>query len=604
MNSPGGRVGSVAAAGAGQRPVAGMAHTPDGGTIANDHSHHGSIVLDDDAASDGTAAASTRRLLFGGPSGGIGDTAAAGGASPTAGARAGALSGAAASRLRKWTSFASTVLCMLCGGTLYLFGTYSSELRATLGYTQTQMNMIASAGGFGLYLSGPIVGAAVDKHGARRIVLAASVLLWAGYTGMAWTLSGAVPWTNFGVTAFFYMLVGLGSSGCYNSALKTNIQNFEPKDHGFAVGVSVSAFGLSALVFSSISRAFVLPTSSEATGHDFAARSAAAPVGSAGAPKLDAVRFLMFMGLATGLINLVAGLVGLQDLSKQSSAARRNSNARPSAHAERDSDREEDDDIAHGHSHGHNRSSPAVTAVRPSQPILLRSVILRDSDAWHLFLPFMTLAGLGLMYINNVGSIVLALVPGESGSVPVSSAQALMVSLISLFNCLGRIVTGIVSDKAQLHYGTSRMFFLTAGAMIILAAQLIGLLLVTNVPTLLLCTCLLGFGYGSIFSSTPAIVSQWFGVQTFGSNWGYFQVGPAMGGYIWNLVFGLWMDSQKSGHGPGAGGLDGPAELPDCKGVGCFRGAFAFASLAAALSVVSLLQLSWRRSRQRYAPLL
>eukprot|EP00842_Homolaphlyctis_polyrhiza_P000854 jgi/Hompol1/176/HPOL_001009-RA len=193
----------------------------------------------------------------------------------------------------KWLSFASTVLIMLCGGTLYLFGAYSSELRTTLGFSQTEINLIASAGGFGLYLAGPMVGSAVDKYGARIVTLISSLFLWLGYSCMAWSLSESLPLRNFVFVSFYYFLVGLGSCGCYNAAMKTNVQNFEPKDHGFAVGVSVSAFGLSALVFSTASRAFVGVTDSSAI------------------PKLDAVGFLWFMGLITGIINFVAGWVGL-----------------------------------------------------------------------------------------------------------------------------------------------------------------------------------------------------------------------------------------------------------------------------------------------------
>ncbi|KAL2916664.1 hypothetical protein HK105_203778 [Polyrhizophydium stewartii] len=499
--------------------------------------------------------------------------------------------GLARFRFLRWWSFGSTVLCMLCGGTLYLFGAYASELRSSLGFTQTEVNVVASAGGFGLYLSGPLMGAAVDKHGARRTALLASLMLSAGYSFMAWAIAGTLPLRSVVFVSLYYGLVGLGSAGAYNAALKTSVQNFDPKDHGFAVGVSVSAFGLSALVFSALSRLFV---SNDA--------NSASPV-----PRLDVVRFLMFTGIVTGSINMLAGLFGLQDLSKirrvieHDGAAdyprhpRSTSSplpaADPSTHGRtvRARDRDQDSTVA-VESDSEQRDEGAPGESPGGQPSFLS-----NTTAWTLFLPFTALSGMGLMYINNIGSIVIALTADSGGgSASATTSQALMVSLISLFNCMGRIVTGVLSDRAQLRYGTPRIAFLVGSGAVILAAQLMGLLFVSSIPALAVCTCVLGFGYGAVFSSTPAIVSQWFGVRHFGSHWGYFQIGPAMGGYIWNVLFGVLMDAERRQ-------MDPPGS-DECAGPRCFRGAFLVCALVALASVAALWRLQRARSGGLYSP--
>ncbi|KAH6570651.1 hypothetical protein BASA50_002788 [Batrachochytrium salamandrivorans] len=530
----------------------------------------------------------------------------------------------------KWWSFCSSLLCMLCGGTLYLFGAYASQLKSSLGYSQTEINVIASAGGFGLYLSGPLMGAWVDRHGARPIALASSLLLWGGYTGMAWMVSETLFTSSFLFMSVFYCMVGLGSAGVYNAALKTNIQNFDQKEHGFAIGVSVSAFGLSALVFSSFSRMFVAIHES----HEIvdAPPIVLYPNGTAhndvnytySEPTLDIVRFLMFMGIATGLVSLLAALFGLQEVSvkteplldrdvvepspigtcNRSCCNETSEYRRDSTHdvegqrSFRDSSGYEDERFHRPASHHDETTSAAPTSTSASTSST--STFLKESHAWGLFLPFMTLAGMGLMYMNNIGSIVLAILPENTDSAKASAIQAFMVSMISLFNCLGRIVTGVASDKAQVYFGTQRLTFLIIGSMFILLAQTMGLLMVSSIATLTLCTCILGFGYGSIFSSTPAIVGKWFGIQSFGSNWGYFQIGPALGGYIWNIVFGMWMDSQRP-HDvhdplplPGNGGKD-----LECKGTRCFRGAFFMCFLAAVTSTVALIRLYQLRRHRR-----
>lgn len=56
------------------------------------------------------------------------------------------------------------------------------------------------------------------------------------------------------------------------------------------------------------------------------------------------------------------------------------------------------------------------------------------------------MSGCGLLYINNVGTVVLALFNASPGApvdpVEVAQVQATQVSVISVWNCLGRISMG------------------------------------------------------------------------------------------------------------------------------------------------------------------
>jgi MFS family permease len=121
------------------------------------------------------------------------------------------------------------------------------------------------------------------------------------------------------------------------------------------------------------------------------------------------------------------------------------------------------------------------------------------------------------MYINNIGAVVSSLSTGSVAEI--QAAQRLHVSLLSVFNCLGRIVIGLVSDYAWNRYGTPRLYGLIVGAVAIATVQLSGAV-VTHVIWLLPTTIALGFGYGAIFSAGPAIISSWFGLKRFGNNWG------------------------------------------------------------------------------------
>ncbi|KAI8820966.1 major facilitator superfamily domain-containing protein [Fimicolochytrium jonesii] len=492
-------------------------------------------------------------------------------------------------------SFAASLLSMVCGGTLYLFSAYST----TLGYTQTQTNLIASSGGLGIYLSAPIMGALTDRYGPRRTATLSAFCLFSGYGCMALAYRASL---SAALMAICYASVGLGSAAGYNAALTTNVRNFDPRMHGLVVGTSVSLFGLSAFIFSQLSKLFYYPVAqhSEAVGS------------SSGPTAIDTFGFLLFLALATGGANLVASM-GLQDVSKElgravvgtiSPGSMGNNSTESSVligEEDRQSDSEPDDEGA---------AAAEVTTAPTS--------LFHRPDAWILWLAFLSLSGTGLMYINNIGAIILALSPPHTTTTllpravvtnSIASTQAHHVSLISIFNCLGRITTGVASDAAYSRYATPRLVFLLGAAGVMFVAQVVvtflpeSITLSTSTATLIppthlltLATTLVGFSYGSLFSTAPVIVSKWFGVAGFGTHWGWFQWGPAVGGQVLNMVFGVVMDSRTPKSADHADGTHNTSKQhPQCTGTHCFRPAFILSASLTAFAIGCLVVLCVRK---------
>ncbi|KND00592.1 uncharacterized protein SPPG_03716 [Spizellomyces punctatus DAOM BR117] len=485
-------------------------------------------------------------------------------------------------KYRRNVSFAASLFAMVCGGTLYLFSAYATAFAEKLGYTQTQMNLIASAGGLGLYLSGPAMGSFVDRYGPKKVVFASAVLLFTGYSCMALTFNGAFAHSSFLLVAVSYALVGLGSAGSYNAAITTNVRNFHPRDHGFVVGISVSLFGLSAFIFSQLSAFFYR--------RPLSAESSSAPHHEA----IDTYAFLMFLACATGGANLVATL-GLTDLSKDTGIVyqRRSSESVHVGEERRGLLPTEDEegsgiDVRVEDTHS---SQPSARAPNPEdRHISVNTSLFQSTDAWILFVAFLLLTGTGLMFINNIGAIVVSLFPLASDTVLISKAQARQVSIISIFNCAGRIVTGLGSDTAQRRWGTHRLSFMIMGAGLLAVTQA-GLAISPSMDVLHIWTALVGFSYGSLFSSGPVIVGTWFGIKKFGTHWGWFQWGPAAGGQLWNTVFGAIMDANRPTKPDG-----------ECKGSHCFQLAFVLTAVGSLSSMGLLYILYWRRTAS-YAPL-
>lgn len=129
---------------------------------------------------------------------------------------------------------------------------------------------------------------------------------------------------------------------------------------------------------------------------------------------------------------------------------------------------------AGGSSTKHARNS-SVGSISPMNLSFTPLDLIRSLDFWLLFAVLAVLCGTGLMYINNAGTIALAL--GREGRLDydkkrVSAWQAKQVALVSIWNCLGRILggeygfllpfdelnsTGMASDFCKTRYKVQRV---------------------------------------------------------------------------------------------------------------------------------------------------
>lgn len=85
-------------------------------------------------------------------------------------------------------------------------------------------------------------------------------------------------------------------------------------------------------------------------------------------------------------------------------------------------------------------------------------------------------SGTGLMYINNIGTVVATLEPTGSSPISVAKLQASLVSLLSIFNCIGRLLAGFSSDFFAHHvkdeYKIHRVWWLVPMSSMFVASQL------------------------------------------------------------------------------------------------------------------------------------
>jgi len=91
----------------------------------------------------------------------------------------------------------------------------------------------------------------------------------------------------------------------------------------------------------------------------------------------------------------------------------------------------------------------------------------------------------------------------------------IVVALLAVGNASGRIVAGILSDRI----GRSHTLFLM---LIFQAFVIFSLLFISADQTLLIVTAatLIGFNYGTNLSLFPSATKDFFGLKTFGVNYG------------------------------------------------------------------------------------
>jgi len=190
-------------------------------------------------------------------------------------------------------------------------------------------------------------------------------------------------------------------------------------------------------------------------------------------------------------------------------------------------------------------------------------------DFWLLFTIMSLLSGIGLMWINNVGSITQALLAKDNpvyDDIESSRWQSIQVSTVSIMNCTGRICMGIIADFVKNRLNLRRTYCILLVALLFLLSQVMAIL-TSDVQHLYKTSAMLGFSYGGMFGLFPSITIEWFGLSHFSENWGLLSLSPVIGGNLFSLAFGRNLDAHTSS----APASSSPSATSQCvQGVECY----------------------------------
>ena len=201
-----------------------------------------------------------------------------------------------------------------------------------------------------------------------------------------------------------------------------------------------------------------------------------------------------------------------------------------------------------------------------------------------LILFFTTICGVGgtLTAIDNLGQI------GSSLGYPQKSLST-FISLVSIWNYLGRVTAGFGSEIVLDKYKFPRPLMLT----LILLLSCVGHLLIAfNVKNgLYFASIIIGFCFGAQWPLLFAVISEIFGLKYYSTLYNFGAVASPIGSYLFNvMVAGYLYDKEGKRQMAALGIKRKRGEDLDCTGVECFKLSFIIITAATLFgSLVSLI---------------
>ncbi|HEY3370232.1 MAG TPA: OFA family MFS transporter [Prolixibacteraceae bacterium] len=156
------------------------------------------------------------------------------------------------------------------------------------------------------------------------------------------------------------------------------------------------------------------------------------------------------------------------------------------------------------------------------------SQVTRTPQFYLLWVMYLLAATAGLMLIAHLPSIAVAQADWKT-------AGFMLVVILSIFNAIGRLGAGVLSDKVGRTRAMMIVFMLQAVNMFLF-------MFYTSIPLLVMGSAIAGLAYGAVFSLFPTTTAEFFGMKNLGVNYGLIFTGWGVAGVIGPMLGGLVAD--------------------------------------------------------------
>lgn len=176
----------------------------------------------------------------------------------------------------------------------------------------------------------------------------------------------------------------------------------------------------------------------------------------------------------------------------------------------------------------HAPAGAQKNGTAPSQRNFTWRDMLKTRSFYLLWVSYLLSATAGLMLIGHMANIADVQASWKAGF--------LLVVILSVFNALGRVLGGVLSDKT----GRTRAMLLV---FLIQAANMAAFAWFTSIPLLIAGAAIAGLAYGALFALFPATTADYFGLKNMGVNYGLVFTGWGVAGIVGPILGGIVADS-------------------------------------------------------------